>query len=78
MKKMNRHALFLFLAIASSIVALAEKPNILVILVDDMGFGDAGCFNPDSKIATPYIDKLAAEGMTVSYTHLTLPTNREV
>ncbi len=69
MKKMNRHALFLFLAIASSVVVLAEKPNILVILVDDMGYGDAGCFNPDSKIATPYIDKLAAEGMMFRDAH---------
>ena len=69
MKKMNRHALFLYLAIASSVVALAEKPNILVILVDDMGYGDAGCFNPDSKIATPYIDKLAAEGMMFRDAH---------
>ena len=69
MKKMNRHALFLFLATASLVVALAEKPNILVILVDDMGYGDAGCFNPNSKIATPYIDTLAAEGMMFRDAH---------
>lgn len=39
------------------------KPNIVVILVDDMGYGDPGCFNPDSKIETPNIDRLAAKGM---------------
>ena len=38
----------------------AEQPNIVVILVDDLGYGDAGAFNPQSKVATPNIDGLAA------------------
>ena len=33
----------------------AKKPNIIVILVDDMGYGDPQCFNPQTKIATPDI-----------------------
>jgi hypothetical protein len=33
----------------------AKKPNILIILVDDMGYGDPQCFNPQTKIATPDI-----------------------
>ena len=41
----------------------ADKPNIVIILVDDMGYGDPGCFNPNSKIKTPNIDSLAKEGM---------------
>jgi len=45
------------------------KPNILVILVDDMGYGDPQCFNPQSKIATPNIDKLAEEGMKFTDAH---------
>ena len=32
-----------------------SKPNIIVILVDDMGYGDPQCFNPQTKIATPDI-----------------------
>lgn len=40
-----------------------RPPNIVVILADDMGFGDPGCFNRDSKIATPHIDRLANEGV---------------
>lgn len=41
----------------------SAKPNIVVILVDDMGYGDPGSFNSKSKIATPFIDSLARDGM---------------
>ncbi len=47
----------------------AAKPNIVIILVDDMGYGDPHCFNPQSKIATPNIDRLAAEGMRFTDAH---------
>ncbi len=45
------------------------KPNVLIILVDDMGYGDPGCYNPKSKIATPNIDRLAREGMRFTDAH---------
>ena len=41
----------------------ADRPNILLIHVDDLGYGAPGCCNPDSRIATPHIDRLASEGM---------------
>jgi arylsulfatase A-like enzyme len=41
----------------------AEKPNIVVILCDDLGIGDPGCYNPESRIPTPNLDRLAAGGM---------------
>ncbi len=44
-------------------------PNILVILVDDMGYGDLKSFNPDSKIPTPNLEKLAREGMRFTDAH---------
>ena len=47
----------------------AAKPNIVVLLVDDMGYGDPQCFNPQSKIATPHMDRLALEGMRFTDAH---------
>ncbi|MGL4400590.1 MAG: sulfatase family protein [Luteolibacter sp.] len=55
-------------AIASG--APATKPNILVILADDLGYGDVRCYNPErGKIPTPHIDKLASQGMRFSDGH---------
>jgi arylsulfatase len=39
------------------------KPNILVILADDIGYGDLSCYNPNSAVKTPHLDRLAAEGV---------------
>jgi len=47
----------------------AEKPNILILYADDLGYGDLGCYNPDSKIPTPNLDKLAAQGMRFTDAH---------
>ncbi len=46
-----------------------QLPNIVIIYADDMGFGDLACQNPDSKIPTPNLDQLAAEGMRFSDAH---------
>ncbi len=39
-----------------------DKPNLIFILADDLGYGDLGCFGQE-KIKTPHLDKLAAAGM---------------
>ena len=44
-------------------------PNIVIILADDLGYGDVGCYNPESKISTPNLDKLASEGMKFTDAH---------
>ena len=44
-------------------------PNIVLILADDMGYGDVGCYNPESKIPTPHIDMLASEGILFTDAH---------
>ena len=46
-----------------------KKPNIVYIMVDDMGYGDPGCYNPKSKIPTPHIDSLADAGMRFTDAH---------
>jgi len=44
-------------------------PNIVFILSDDLGYGDLGCYNKDSKIPTPNLDRLASEGMRFTDAH---------
>lgn len=62
--------LLVIVAVGASLGLLrAAGPNIVIILVDDMGYGDAGCFNQESKIPTPYIDQLASEGMRFRDAH---------
>src|SRR4051812_37866865 len=46
-----------------------DKPNIVYILADDLGYGDVKCLNRDGKIATPNIDRLAAAGMIFTDAH---------
>ena len=46
-----------------------KKPNIVIILADDLGYGDLGCYNKDSKIPTPNLDKLATQGMRFTDAH---------
>ena len=52
-----------------AIAAPADRPNIVFILADDLGYGDVRCFNPAGKIATPHIDRLAREGMMFRDAH---------
>ena len=45
------------------------KPNIIILYADDMGYGDLGANNPKSKIPTPNLDRLAAEGLRFTDAH---------
>lgn len=47
----------------------SARPNIVVILCDDLGYGDVKCLNPEGKIATPNMDRLAAAGMIFTDAH---------
>ena len=47
----------------------AAPPNILLILADDLGYGDVRCYNAESKVPTPNIDRLAREGMRFTDAH---------
>lgn len=65
--------LAVFAALAASGVGAAEParrpPNLVVVLCDDLGYGDPACYNKDSKVPTPNIDRLAAQGMRFTDAH---------
>jgi len=46
--------------------AAAARPNIVVILADDLGIGDMSAYRPGADVQTPHLDRLAAEGMRFS------------
>ncbi len=61
---------FVFSLVSSSTSLWAsDPPNIVYILADDLGYGDLGCYNPESKIPTPRLDQLAAQGMRFTDAH---------
>ncbi len=68
---MNRIALSLIAGIGLLPLCRAAEtpPNIVILYADDMGYGDLGANNPDSKIPTPSLDKLAEQGMRFTDGH---------
>ncbi len=48
---------------------LSVKPSIVIILADDIGYGDFGCSNPSSRIPTPHVDALAQRGVRFTDAH---------
>nr|WP_319267335.1 arylsulfatase [uncultured Draconibacterium sp.] len=59
----------LFLTACSTKNSVQQKPNIIYILADDLGYGDISAFNEQGKIKTPNIDKLATDGMRFTDAH---------
>jgi len=57
----NFIAIFITFLVSANLQAQPSKPNIIVILADDMGFSDLGCFG--GEIKTPNLDKLASNGL---------------
>jgi arylsulfatase A-like enzyme len=55
--------------LAASASLAADKPNIIYVLCDDLGYGDVKCLNPAGKIKTPHLDRLAREGMIFTDAH---------
>ncbi len=63
-------ALFAAALLAFNDIAAASRPNIVLILCDDLGYGDVQCLNLEhGKIQTPHIDKIADQGMTFTDAH---------
>lgn len=57
------------LGAASLLRAQNALPNIVLIMADDLGYGDAGCYNRDAKFRTPHIDRIAREGVRFTDAH---------
>ena len=56
--------------VATGVSSAAEKPNIVYIICDDLGYGDVHCLAPEtSRIPTPNADQLAKEGMVFTDAH---------
>ena len=55
--------------VSSSGVAEPARPNVVIILADDLGLGDISGLNPDAKLSTPHLDGLIERGMAFSDAH---------
>ncbi|CAA6677796.1 MULTISPECIES: arylsulfatase [unclassified Lentimonas] len=65
-----KQLLSLALVALNASLSAAEKPNIIFIFADDMGYGDVQILNPErGKILTPHMDQLAREGMVFTDAH---------
>ena len=70
MKSILTKTLLSTLLVAQTLVAAPQKPNIVFVLCDDLGYGDIQCLNPErGKIPTPAVDRLAKEGMIFTDAH---------
>ncbi len=56
------------LAVIPALVLAADRPNIVVILADDIGYGDLGCYGA-TKVKTPNLDRLAKQGLRFTDAH---------
>ena len=69
----NKYKYFTILLVAAAMNSCTEgenkHPNIVILYSDDMGYGDLNIQNPDSKIPTPNLDRLASEGMRFTDAH---------
>lgn len=70
MKSASLFAILFALGSGISLAAdSARPPNIVILYADDMGYGDLAIQNPDSKIPTPHLDRLAREGTRFTDAH---------
>ncbi|MDW8310180.1 MAG: arylsulfatase [Verrucomicrobiales bacterium] len=66
-------AMIAALALTRTLSPAAERPNIIFILADDIGYGDLGCYGA-VRVRTPNLDRLAREGVRFTDAHTTAST----
>ena len=66
-----KNVLFLLLCVSATLsdASAADKPNIVFVLFDDMGYGQPTCYRADSEFKTPNLDRLGREGMRFTDAH---------
>jgi arylsulfatase A len=60
------------LAFGHGAACAADKPNIVILLCDDLGYGDLSCF-AHPEIRTPHLDRLAAQGVKLTHCYASAP-----
>jgi len=76
MQKMRKHLMIGVAALAGFwtgagglAAAATETPNVVIIMADDLGWGDISAYHPESLIKTPHIDKLTTQGLSFTDAH---------
>lgn len=66
------HALCFLILLLTTTLHAADQPNIIVLLADDLGYGELGC-QGNPQIPTPHIDSLARDGIRFTQAYVTAP-----
>lgn len=69
MKRILVAGTYVLFGLLTTSVWAKDLPNIVLILADDLGYGDLRCYNPESRVPTPNLDRLAASGMRFTDAH---------
>jgi arylsulfatase A-like enzyme len=59
--------------LTTSATAASDKPNVILIFADDLGYGDVGCFDKKCPFQTPNLDRMAAEGARLTSFYVPTP-----
>ncbi len=70
---MRHIALLLSGVLFGAVSSAAERPNVIVIMADDLGYGDVGCYGA-TELATPHIDRLAEQGLRFTHGYCSAST----
>ncbi len=65
--------LVLPIVVCEPVVGAVDRPNIVLIFADDLGYGDVGCFNPNGPFETPSLDRMAREGARLTSFYVPTP-----
>ncbi|HSD05764.1 arylsulfatase [Flavobacterium sp.] len=71
---MTKNLILSTLILLQTTYLFAQKPNVVIIYADDIGYGDFHCYYPNNKLQTPNVDKLAKDGLLFTRAYTTAAT----